>query len=253
MFDLERDQLRKTYQLCRLGFGFIAVAMVLFSLDAVVDLFSVFHGHLVDWVRGMPWYARLGAPIVWGKLMGAVLLWGRWDHVSWQRRSGLLVIICLADLGLWFADHGEAMGIAGEVSNRWFREHMSEALSWGEFALLSSLSCDYLVHLGVDHARDSDKSTRSMAVTGALVWMLFFCQKTNWAAGWPLQKLRIGNLESELLSHGWTLIWTITAIQVTALAISAARQSSHVLFEMDREDQQHDLLPSRSDSYTNRG
>jgi hypothetical protein len=25
------------------------------------------------------------------------------------------------------------------------------------------------------------------------------------------------------------------------------------LFEMDREDQQHDLLPSRSDSYTNRG
>jgi hypothetical protein len=77
MFDLERDQLRKTYQLCRLGFGFIAVAMVLFSLDAVVDLFSVFHGHLVDWVRGMPWYAWLGAPIVWGKLMGAVLLWGR--------------------------------------------------------------------------------------------------------------------------------------------------------------------------------
>jgi hypothetical protein len=238
MFDLERDQFRKTYQLCRLGFGFIAVAMVLFSLASVVDLFSVFHQHLVEWVHGMAWYAWLQTPIVWGMLIGAALLWGRWDHVSWQRRAGLLLILSLVVVGLWFADRSEAMGLAGEVGHRWFRVNFAEAVAWSEFALLSSLSCDYLVHLGVDHARDSDKSTRSMAVTGALVWMLFFCQKTNWAAGWPLQPHRIGGLESELLSHGSTLIWTITAIQVTALAISAARQSTHVLLEMDREDQQ---------------
>ena len=86
-----------------------------------------------------------------------------------------------------------------------------------------------------------------MAVTGALVWMLFFCQRTNWAAGWPLQPHQVRGLESELLLHGSTLIWTITAIQVTALTISAKRQSTHVLREMDREDQRYDLLPSRSD------
>ena len=44
------------------------------------------------------------------------------------------------------------------------------------------------------------------------------------------------------------LIYTITLIQVTALLISAVRQSSHVLEEMDREDQDHDLLRSPSDS-----
>jgi hypothetical protein len=248
MFDLERDELRKTYQLCRLGFGFIAVAMVLFSLTSLIDLFSVFHPHLVDWVHGMPWYAWLRAPIEWGMVLGAVLLWGRWDHVSWQRRAGLLVLISLAVLGLWFADWGEVIGLPGEVGHGWFRLKFAEALAWGEFALLSSLSCDYLVHLGLDHARDSDKSTRSMAVTGALVWMLFFCQRTNWTAGWPLQPLRAVGLESELLSHGSTLIWTITIIQVTALTISATRQSSLVLFEMDREDQPYELLPSRSDA-----
>jgi len=247
MFDLERDELRKTYQLCRLGFGFIAVGMVLFSLTAVVDLFSVFHRHLVEWVHGMAWYGWIQAPIVWGKLIGAVLLWGRWNHVSWQRRAGLLLIMCLVDVGLWFADHGEAVGLAGEVGHGWFRHNFGEALAWSEFALLSSLSCDYLVHLGVEHARDSDKSTRSMAVTGALVWMLFFCQRTNWAAGWPLQPHQVRGLESELLLHGSSLIWTITAIQVTALAIAAARQSSHVLFEMDREDQPYHLPPSRSE------
>ena len=52
-------------------------------------------------------------------------------------------------------------------------------------ALLSSLAGDYLVHLGVENARESDKLTRSMTVTGALVWLLFVCQQTNWAA-WPL-------------------------------------------------------------------
>ena len=40
MFDLEREQLRKTYQLCRLGFGFIAVALVLACFDVAARLVS---------------------------------------------------------------------------------------------------------------------------------------------------------------------------------------------------------------------
>jgi hypothetical protein len=51
-----------------------------------------------------------------------------------------------------------------------------------------------------------------------------------------------------LLYHGFKLIWAITLIQVTALVISAVRQSTEVITEMDREDQETDLLRSRSDS-----
>jgi hypothetical protein len=86
-----------------------------------------------------------------------------------------------------------------------------------------------------------------MAATGAVLWMLLFCELTDWG-GWPLQPRPIQALETLMLYHGSHLIWAITLLQVTALVISSARQSSHVLEEMDREDEAVDPLRSRSDS-----
>jgi hypothetical protein len=250
MFDIEREQLRKTYQLCRLGFSILAFALVLACFDSLLDLFSRFDRGLATWVHQSMLDQWLNAPIVWGSLIGATLLFGRWDHASWQRRAGLFLIMNLVDLGLWFVSRGDAMGVAaGEFGHEWLRVIMGQALGWGEFALISSLTCDYLVHLGVDYARDSDKSTRSMAATGAMVWLLLICQRTDWHAGWPLQvHHQVRNLETMLLHHGFRLIWAITLIQVTALVITAVRQSTEVIAEMDREDQENDLLRSRSDS-----
>jgi hypothetical protein len=251
MFDPERDQIRKTYQLCRMGFAINAMALVLACFSSLLGLFINFEPMLLVWVRDAPWFQWLDAPIVWGCLIGTTLLWGRWDNPSWQRRSGLLLVMCLVDIGLWFVASGETLGLHfGEIGHRWLRGQIGEALGWAEFTLLSSLSCDYLVHLGVEHARDSDKSIRSMAATGAMVWMLLFCQQTDWGAGWPLRPrpMMRGGVDGMLLRHGSMLIWAITLIQVTALVISAVRQTSRVLGEMDREDQDHDLLRSRSDS-----
>jgi len=250
MFDLEREQLRKTYELCRLGFGITAGALALACFMSVLDLFGFFQPELLVRIHSLAWYQWLNTPIVWGSLIGTTLLWGRWDHASWQRRAGVLLFMCSVDLALWFVARGDGLGLpVADVGHGWLRENAGIALGWGEFALLSSLSCDYLVHLGVDHASDSDKSTRSMTATGALVWMLLFSQQTEWGAGWPLKHRRPVNLEGQLLMYGFILIWTITLIQVTALVISAVRQSTHVLEEMDREDQQSDLLRSRSDSH----
>jgi len=249
MFDPERDQIRKTYQLCRMGFAMIAVALVLACFGAILDLFTNFEPDLFLWVHGASWLQWLDAPIVWCSLIGTTLLWGRWDIPSWQRRSGLLLVMCLVDLGLWFVARGETLGLhLGDIEHSWLRDHVGQALGWAEVTLLSSLSCDYLVHLGVEHARESDKSIRSMAATGAMVWMLLFCQRTDWGGGWPLRPRQRLGVESLLLHHGSMLIWAITLIQVTALVISAVRQTSLVLAEMDREDQDHDLLRSRSDS-----
>jgi hypothetical protein len=248
MFDSERDQQRKTYQLCRVGFTITAIALVLACFTSVLHLFRSFDPGLVVWIQDSAWYHWIDTPIVWFSLIGTTLLWGRWEHKSWQRRTGLLLVMCLADLALWFVENGDALGVReGEIGHEWLRQIIGTSLGWGEFALLSSLTCDYLVHLGIDHASDSDKSTRSMAATGAMVWLLLICQHTNWAAGWPLHVRKGRGLETFLLGHGYTLIWAITLIQVTALVISAARQSTHVLDEMDREDQDFDPLRSRSD------
>jgi hypothetical protein len=241
MFEEEREQLRKNYQLCRLGFGIISVGLVLACLDSLLGLFGRLQPHFFTSLRDSLWYQWLDTPITWCPLIGVSLLRGSWDQTSWRRRSSLLLIMCLVDLGLWFFSRGESIGLRfGNVGHGWLRGHIGEALGWSEFALLSSLSGVYLAHLGIEQARDSDKATRSMVVTGAALWMILFCQQTNWAAGWPLQQRRFMGLEWFLLMHGWSLIWTITLIQVTGLVISAARQTSHALEEMNREDQASD-------------
>ena len=248
MYDVEREQIRKTYQLCRLAFIMLGVALGLACFDSLLDLFARFQPQLVSWVQKSDFYQWVGAPITWGCLIGATLLWGRWDHASWQRRAGLFLVMNLVDVGLWFISRADAMGAqAVDFGHEWLRISLGTALGWGEFALLSSLTCDYLVHLGIDHARESDKSTRSMAATGAMVWLLFFCQATNWRAGWPLQVQQLRPLDGFLVYYGYKLIWTITLIQVTALVVSAVRQSTTVLEEIDRDDQENDLLRSRSD------
>jgi hypothetical protein len=252
MFDTDREQARKTYQLCRFGFSSYGIALVVASIVALIDMLSIFRLEQVKWIQHLPWFSWLDTPIVWSRLIGAIILWGRWDHRSWQRRTSLLLTLCLADVVLWFVARGEALGLhQGDIGHDWLRHIIREAMSWGRMALLSSLAGDYLVHLGVENARESDKLTRSMTVTGALVWMLFVCQQTNWAA-WPLQLRGFGNLESMLLLHGFSLIYTITLIQVTALVVSAARQSTVVLAEMDREDQEDDLLRPQSDVFQDR-
>ena len=135
-------------------------------------------------------------PITWGSLLGVTLLWGRFEHAGWQRRVGLLLVMSLVDAGFWFLDHGAALGLAeGDLGHDWLRENVGQALGWAEFALMAGLSCEYLEHLGVEYARESGKSTRSMAATGAVVWLLLFCQRTNWSGGWPLVPHRIRSIE----------------------------------------------------------
>ncbi|MGO9468850.1 MAG: hypothetical protein ACLQIB_42920 [Isosphaeraceae bacterium] len=238
MFDQEREQLRKNYQLCRLGFGITAAGLVLACFDSLLGLFGSLQPHFFFSVRQSLWYQWLETPITWCTLIGVSMLRGSWEQASWRRRSGLLLVMCLIDLGLWFFARTESLGLP--LGHHWLRRHIAEALGWSEFALLSSLSGVYLVHLGVEQARDSDKATRSMVVTGAALWMILFCQRTNWAAGWPLHERQVMGLEWIMLYYGWQLVWTIILIQVTGLVISAARQTSHVLEEMDREDQAND-------------
>jgi hypothetical protein len=245
MIDLDRDQLRKTYQLCRTGFQFLAISLIPACIWAVLLMIGMLGDRrFLFWLIHLSWNDWVFTVSVWGSLVGTTLLWARWDNTSWQRRSGLLLGMCLVDLIIWFLDRGDGPGL-GEGA--YFRENLGRALGWAEFALMASLSGDYLVHLGLAQAEDSAKSTRSLAATGAVIWMLRFCEWTNWDAGWPLQRRNPG-MQGWLLHLVSELIFTIALIQVTALIIASVRQSSRVLREMDHEDQDHELLRLPSDS-----
>jgi hypothetical protein len=245
--DLEREQERKTYRLCRLGFAILSFALVLACLTTLVELPRMFGGRgFLPWLHSLPFWKWVDAPIVWGSLVGTYLLWGRWDNPSWQRRSGLLVVMGVVDVVLWLIEHGGALGLrTDEIGHLWLRENIGRALGWAEFALMASLSCEVLVHLGLPQAAETGKATRSLAGTGAIVWMLFFCEVTNWHV-WPLALGRF-SLPSLLLMLGSTMIFTITLIQVTALTIATTRQCSALLAEMDQEDVDNDPLKSASE------
>lgn len=239
MIEYERDQIRKTYQLCRIGFFLLTISLVpacILSLLAMVGLLG--DQQLFNRIVDSPWTQWVSTLSVWGSLAGAMMLWGRWDHKSWQRRTGLLLVMCMIDMVVWFMDRGENQA-PGQPD--WFRSNLGQALGWAEFALMSSLSGDYLVHLGLSQAEDSARSTRSLAATGAVVWLLMFCELTNWDGDWPLRRRNL-NMHGWLLFLGSELIWTITLIQVTALVIAALRQSNRTLAEMESEDQDHELL-----------
>ncbi len=245
MIEYERDQIRKTYQLCRIGFFLLTSALLPACILSLLEMVGLLGDRqLFNQIAVSPWRQWVYNVCVWGSLVGAMILWGRWDHKSWQRRTGLLLVMCIVDLVVWFMDRG-ANQLPGNPD--WFRSNLGQALGWAEFALMASLSGDYLVHLGLSQAEDSAKSTRSLAATGAVVWMLSFCELTNWDGGWPLRQ-RNGNMHGFLLFLGSQLIWTITLIQVTALVIAALRQSNRTLAEMESEDRDHELLPFSAES-----
>ena len=78
--------------------------------------------------------------------------------------------------------------------------------------------------------------------------MVWFCILTDWSSHWPLHQRPIRSIEELLLGKSSYLIFMITLMQVTALTISAARQSRYVLDEMEREDEAGDPLRTRSGS-----
>ncbi len=244
----EREQERQTYQLCRLGFAILSFALVVACLSTALALPRHFgRPAFLPWLHQAGWWQWHDAPIVWGSLVGTYLLWARWNDPGWQRRTGLLVVMGTVDAVLWLIEHGPELGLrTDEVGHLWLRHNLGQALGWAEFALIASLSCEVMVHLGVTQAAETGKATRSLAATGAVVWMLWFCQMTNWHT-WPLEFRRFHTLESLLLDLGSTLIWTITLIQSTALTIAATKQCTRVLAEIDQDATENDLLRSASE------
>ena len=108
-------------------------ALVLACLTSLLALSVPFGGlPLLLWLKNMAWWRWHDAPVVWGTLVGSYLLWGRWKERGWQRRAGLLLLMCGVDLALWFLDHMQHLGLyEGEVGHQWLRNQIGQARSVG--------------------------------------------------------------------------------------------------------------------------
>ena len=247
--ELDREQERSTYRLSQFGFGFLSAALILASLLRLLTLPRFFHGRqFLAWLFDSSLGHGVDTPIVFGCLIGWYLLLGRWHTPSWQRRTGLLVVMGIVDTVLWLIDHQGDLGLrTGEIGHLWFRENLGHALGWAEIVLVASLASEVLVHLGIGHAAETGRTTGTLAASGSMIWILLFFLRTDWKSGWPLMVRQGPREEAFLLYVASTLIWTVVLIQVTALSIAATRQCGKVLRNMAREDLENDPLRSASE------
>src|SRR3954468_10731908 len=78
--DQEREEQRRTYVLCRLGFAILSIALALACMSWALSMAGFLLFPLVGWLRRSAFLYWVDTPIVWGSLVGTYLLWGRWSH-----------------------------------------------------------------------------------------------------------------------------------------------------------------------------
>ncbi len=248
----ERNLFRSRLRRYRLGFSVLGLALVVASLSTIGFLLLFLSGQRarLGVQLGIPhWELIEESLVVWGSLLGVCLLWGRWPDENWLRRSGLLLMMCLADAALWSLDHATTLGLVdGEIGHEWFRRSLGTAIGWSEFALIASLAGDMAAHLGEPQALDFAKAARSLATTGAMVWFMYFYFRTSWVPPfWPLRE-RPFNHGTFMLLLGWLVLLALNLVQVTGLCLLAGRCCGRVLREMAAEDRKNNTIPSRSEA-----
>jgi hypothetical protein len=256
--DLEREELRHRYRLCRVGFGLIALGLGLLFVDCGLHLALLLGGGGVHGIVGVLksqwWVWLVGAPITWATVVGAYLLWGRSADPVWQRRAGLLVIMNGIDLLSWILQHSDDLGLhLGPLGNDWLRYQLSTGLGWAEFLLFATMAIDMLSQLGKDPATEINTGARSMATIGLVFWAIVFVAQTDWGKGLPLQPRPIpqqmGRDTWILIMFGSTLLTTLTSFQVAVLCGSAFLGCGRALQVMNHDDLAEDLLRSRSETF----
>jgi hypothetical protein len=250
-FDL--DEHVRRYRLCQAGFLLIAMGMLLRCVDVGLHLgvfFSLRGMALINILEGL-WYAQgVLAPMVLAMVMGPYLLWARWSEPAWLRATGLLVMVGLIDLLLWFLKYGDALGFqVGDVGHTWLRLHAARAVSWIQLGMSATLVGLFLDHLGHHREANRTRSIRGFLTAGLAIWILYFLQQTDWSAGWPLNQRPLRPLSLILLS-AYLLPLTIAGIQVLALCLFSYRQAGALVNELRSHHTESVLSPLRSRSET---
>lgn len=281
MFD-DNDRLRRAYQLSRIGFGLIAASLLLVCIEAGLFMLVIFFG--VPWARALltnpSWEIALSTAITWGSVVGMYLLWGRWQHPSWRKRTGLLVVFGAIDLLLWLARHANEMGLgADSFGHEWLRQNVGMGFGWFEFGIMATLAFDMATHSravpykpprpeeeewGFGHEQEATgyalepgrvrpsqapgpRPSWHMALVGGAFWALTFVYGTNWQAGWPLTK-RVLPIEQELLMALFTqVLWAAAAWWVTLLSYAAYRRCGALVDALRSDRGERDLVWTRSE------
>ncbi len=241
MMDWDRDQLHSRYRLCSAGLRLAAIGVGFAALNTAAHLLVMvtMDFRLFELVAHPAWIWGIGGPSVIGSLFGAYLLFGRWDEPSWKRRTGVLVLVCLAHVASWALQHADVLGggQAGLSSHEWFLMNLSRGLGWAKLMLFAGLAADVSAHLGHQGARVGGKVAWKFAATGAVIWAFYFAARTDWNGGWPLGIARFGPL-LYLMLLTYLFDFCLASLQVAALCLAARAHCRSMLDELEKSEPQ---------------
>jgi hypothetical protein len=236
----ERERQRRSYRFCWIGFSLMTLSLLIASFFAIGSLLLIFTGpnpHLGHLLGIKEFEFLIDTGRTWPRLLSAFFLWAAWGDVSWRRRSGLLVMMSLADALLWSIEHGVLLGVLDQpIGHDVLRQSLSMVLRWSEFVLIAGLATDFSQHIGAVNVEEFGKASRSTVVFGAVTWFLFFINRVDWSKTWPLAERR-WTTDLFFLYLGYWVILSICLVQVCLLCLLACRSASVALHQMRGEDQ----------------
>lgn len=227
----------KAYRSSRLGFFLLAAGLILVCAVDVPALACRLMGpparfQFWRWMRETGLTTVVAAATPWATLAGSTVLWAAWDSPGWRRRAGLLMTMCLVDVGSWFLALDDPNF---QRPHAFLSLQIGAALGWAQFALLATLSAEILAHFGEEGAEESARATRSLAATGAVLWLLLFFETTDLRAGWPIRPNPWISPHALLLQLGSEVVHAICLVQATALVIAAFRRLNREIPSVDEE------------------
>jgi hypothetical protein len=156
------------------------------------------------------------------------------------------MMMCLVDVGSWFLALSDPNF---QRPHAFLSLQIGAALGWAQFALLATLSGEILDHLGVEWGSESARATRSLAATGAVLWLLLFFDTTDLRAGWPLRPNPWISPHTLLLQLGSDVIHAICLIQATSLVVAAFRRLNQEIPRVDAEAEAESADPHDLDDF----
>jgi hypothetical protein len=246
----ERERQRRSYSASWIGFALITLMFVVSTLFQCANLLLMLSGQFrnVGNLLGIDSFDFYYSTFrTWTRLLGCLMLWSAWNEPSWRRRSGLLVMMSMADVVLWSTEHGVRLGfLEGAPGHDFFRQSLYLALGWPRFALFASLAANFAEHVGYARAGEFAKAVIRTSMTGGIVWFLYFLYAIDWTRPWPLVARRFDH-DLILLYLSFIVLSTMCLVQSTLLCALATRSAGMALREMRNEDKRaHDPWTAES-------
>jgi hypothetical protein len=217
-----------------LGFLTSSLGLALLFADSVLEIGYIlsFDAQIRKLLVHPAWRLGVGGAITALTFLGSWLLWRRLPDEGWLASSTMLVLMNITHVGLWLLDHHGELGLPDQrFEQRWLRLQLSQVLNWTEFIawvgllrVFNSRAFDGPADAVVEAWRT--RPYPGFAWLGLAVSLGIAALLTDWAGGWPLERVAwLTPLGSMMLATASSMLTLTASFQIMLYCYRSARLS----------------------------